>query len=243
MADDKAPPQAGEKPADPLSEKQRRELWLYLGVSICAVELLISVAALCFGFMTPSGNFTFPLLAWGAGMVMAPALILLAVHLADVGLFTSAKVESGDSEWQKHLPERLQRFYRIVKGAPALAVLLGVVALGAALLTLEGALDSLGGIGRALVPYIPHLAAGVALVLAVFIGAGAWLNYRTRRLHEEYAFRREVLERTGVVIVDKGSQALPGANGSMPPVLEAGQVFEAQALPPAEEDKEDNKGE
>ena len=223
--------------AGPLSEKQRRELWLYLAVSIFAVELLITVAALFFGFMatTGDGRMAFPWLAWGAGMVLAPALLLLAVHFADVGLFARSHGDA-DAEWQKHLPERLQRFYRIVKGAPTVVVLLGIVIAGAALLTLDEALNALSRFGSVLVPYIPHLVVGTAVVILFFIAAGVWLSYRTRRLQEEYAFRRDVLERTGVIIVDKGSTALPGAQGQEPQVLEAGEIFEAKALPPAPED-------
>ncbi len=222
-------PDAG-KPSTPLSEKQRRELWLYVGVSICAVELLLTVAALLFGFMAKSGGPAFPWIAWGVGMVLGPALLLLAVHLANVGLFRPAP---DDAEWQRHLPERLQRFYRIIKGAPTVVVLLVVVVLGVALLTLDEALGALSRFGAALAPYIPHLVIGTAAVLLAAIGAGVWLTYRTRRLREEYAFRREVLERTGIVIVDKGSTALPGpgADNRAHPVLESGEVIDAKALP------------
>ncbi len=227
-----APRNPDEKPGA-LSEKQRRELWLYLAVSICAVELLLTVAALLFGFMGGDGKPAFPWLAWGVGVVLAPALLLLAVHFADVGLFRAAP---DDAEWQQHLPERLQRFYRIVKGAPTMAVLLGIVILGAALLTLDEVLNALARFGSVLVPYIPHLVVGVAVVILAVVGAGVWLAYRTRRLREEYDFRREVLERTGVIIVDKGSTVLPGPgtpDGGLPKTLEAGDVFEAKALPPS----------
>ena len=34
-----------------LSEKQRGELWIYIAVSIVAVELLVAVGAIIYGFM------------------------------------------------------------------------------------------------------------------------------------------------------------------------------------------------
>lgn len=222
-----------------LSEKQRRELWLYIAVSIVAVEVLIAVGAVLYSFITapPKGAdapFVFPWMSWGAVAAIVPALMLLLVHLADVGLFRAPGGAASEQEWQKLLPERIQKIYRIVKGAPAVAVLVGVVLLGAALLTLDGALAALQRFGSALLPYLPHIIGGIAGIVVVAILTVAWLNYRTRRLIAEYEFRREVLEKTGVIIVDKGSTALPpGGIGDVPYAIVAGDSLEPQALPPS----------
>ena len=218
----------------PLSEKKRKELWLYVAASIATVEMILAVGGLCYSFIaSPTrglGAQSFPWLAWGSLAIIVPAVILLAVHQADVGLFRKPKGTDSELEWQKQLPERMQRLYRIIKGAPVVIVLLAVVALGAALLTLDSALSAVISFSSALTPYIPYIVGGIASVLAVAIAAAVWLNYRTRRLYAEYEFRREILEKTGVIIVDKGSTPLPpGGMGNVPyAVLEAGSLSSAQ---------------
>ena len=227
-----------------LSEKQRAELWMYIAVCIVAVELLVTVGAVIYGFMavgTGAGQrvFIFPWLSWGVGSVVAPALILLLVHVADVGLFRSpSSGEKAEQEWQQHLPQRLQRLYRIVKGAPAAVVLLSVVVFGAALMTIDGALGLVVDFASALKPHIPYIAGALAAMLTIIALAVIWLNYRTRRLIAEYQFRREVLEKTGVIIVDKGSTALPpGGIGDVPYVLVSGEEsgMAPKALPSGQE--------
>ena len=228
------------KPA--LSEKQRRELWLYIAVSIATVELLIATGAILYGFIVPgSGNaksFAFPWLSWGAVAVIVPTLILLLVHFADVGLFRPPGRDS-DSEWQERLPERMQRIYSIIRGAPVIVILLAIILLGFALMTLDGALSALVSLGSVLVPYIPHIVGAVVLLAAIFTGASAWLSYRTRKLMAEYEFRRQVLEQTGIIIVDKHSHALPpGAVGDAPLAITAGEediIITAEAREVAQE--------
>ncbi|MDR2489742.1 MAG: hypothetical protein LBD42_09705 [Desulfovibrio sp.] len=205
-----------------LSEKQRRDLWRYIAVSIAAVELLTAVVAVVYGFMQSGAGerpraFTFPWLYWAILAVVLPSLILLLVHFADVGLFVAHAGKNADEEWQRHLPERMQRLYRIIKGAPVAVILLGVIALGAGLATVEGALGLLTDFMGALKPYIPNLIAATAATFVIVSLAVVWLHYRTRKLVAEYQFRREVLEKTGVIIVDKGSAALPpGGVGDVP---------------------------
>lgn len=236
-------------PSPTLSEKQRRELWLYIAVSIAAVEFLIAVGAVFYGFMAynpGSGQaFAFPWISWGAIAVMAPTLILLLVHFADVGLFRPAGGASSESEWQERLPSRLQRIYSIIKGAPVVAVLLCIILLGFALMTLDGALSALMRFGNVLVPYIPHIAGAIVLLTAIFMGASAWLSYRTRRIMAEYEFRREVLAKTGVIIVDKGSTPLPpGGTGDIPyAIAESGDSAHVHRALPSAEANEADEGE
>ena len=54
--------------------------------------------------------------------------------------------------------------------------------------------------------------------------------YRHHRMQQEYEYRREVLERTGIVLVDKGCIPLP--QNEMQRLALGGQVVEAKALPP-----------
>lgn len=222
-----------------LSEKQRGELWLYIAISIAAVEILIAVGSVIYGFMAANaaGNrqmFAFPWLYWAAMAISVPGLILLLVHFADVGLFRPPSGAESEQEWQHHLPQRLQRLYRIVKGAPAAMVLLCLVLLGAALMTLDGAFTMLMDFASALKPYIPHITGGLTAVLIIVVLAVVWLNFRTRKLIAEYQFRREVLEKTGVIILDKDSAALPpGGVSDVPYQLISGESgsFARPALP------------
>lgn len=239
-------------PASALSEKQRRELWLYIAVTIGAVELLVAVGAIVYGFMSSGSDqraFAFPWLYWAGLAVTVPALILMLVHFADVGLFSPRAGKDGDQEWQRHLPERVQRLYRIVKGAPVAVVLLAIVALGAALLTIDGALGLVRDFAAALKPHLPYIIVALAATLSIVVLAVVWLNYRTRRLIAEYQFRREVLEKTGVIIVDKDSTALPpGGLGDVPYVLVSGDegASSRAALPAGEGEgsgKEPSSGE
>lgn len=183
------------------TEKQQRELWMYLAVSLVAIEFFIFIAALFFAFIAGSnGQPRFPWLSWSAMAIGIPCLVLLAVHLA-VGLFSSSHKD--DEEWQRHLPERLQKAYTIIKRAPAVVLLLGVIVVGAALFTLDGALHTLESFLVLFKPYILHILIGCALMILI-LGLGAfWLNYRTRKLYADYEYRRAVLEKTGLVIVDE----------------------------------------
>ena len=240
-----AKPQRGEAgagaersaPLSALSEKQRRELWLYIAVSLVAVELLIGVGALLYGFIggeREAGQaFSFPWLYFAIAAVLAPVLILLLTHLADVGLFRVPEGASSEAEWQKLLPERMQKLYRIIKGAPAVVVLLSVIVAAAGLLTLDGALSAIARFASSLTPYLPHIIGSIAGFASIAVLALVWLHYRTRRLIAEYEYRREVLEKTGVIIVDKGSAALPpGGAGEVPYSLVAGEDAD-RLRPPA----------
>jgi hypothetical protein len=233
-----------DQPPPALSEKQRRELWLYIAVAIASVELLAGVMAVVYGFMQSSSatgqrGFAFPLLYWAATALLLPALILLLVHFADVGLFKTRAGKNSDEEWQRHLPDRMQRLYRIIKGAPAAVILLGIVALGAGLMTIDGALGLILEFAAALKPHIPHIIAALTAAFSIIVLAVALLHYRTRKLIAEYQFRREVLEKTGIIIVDKDSVALPpGGIGDVPYRLVGAEDKESPRALPAAENRE-----
>ena len=215
---------------------RRQELWLYVSVAIVAVELLVTVVALCYGIITAPPQtddgfrLAFPWISWIAAMVVAPALIVVIVHMAAGGLVGNRERSAEeDAAWQAQLPERIQRLYTIMKGAPAIVLLLALILGGLTLATIDGALNALGHAASALLPYLPYFIGGFVLLAGAITGAMAWFRYKNNRLQAEYAFRREVFERSGVIIVDKGSVALPSAGGG-PLALDAGTVV-AQALP------------
>ena len=61
----------------------------------------------------------------------------------------------------------------------------------------------------ALAEYIPWIAGSLAALIAVCYLVHRWFVYRHHRMQQEYEYRREVLERTGIVLVDKGCIPLP----------------------------------
>lgn len=198
-------------------DKQHKDLLFYLSIGIVFLELIVGGVAFFYGVIhaKPAQNglppqFQFPWLAYSIAAVVAPATLLLMVHLAGVGLFRSLRDTSvEDEEWRKDLPERLRKVYAIVQGAPTVLLLVGVMGLGAALFYIDGAMTALFRLGTALEVYIPWIIGCVAGGWCLVYLARVWLNYRTRKLEAEYQFRREVLERTGVIIVDRGSVQLP----------------------------------
>ncbi|MDR0465949.1 MAG: hypothetical protein LBH94_01180 [Deltaproteobacteria bacterium] len=198
------------------TERQSKDMVFYLSMSIIFVELLIMLAALCYGIVTakpPVGGgapqFNFPWLTCFIALLVAPAALLLMVHLTGVGLFRSLHGHEDDQAWQEKLPERIRRVYSLIQGAPVVVLLLGVILLGALLFFVDGALGILMRLAQTIENYLPWIIGGAAGAVCVCVTAARWFDYRSKRVAEEYAFRREVLEKTGVIIVDKGGIPLP----------------------------------
>ncbi len=206
--------------ADILQNKQHKELLFYLSVAIFFLELIVGGVAFFYGIIhaTPGVDggppqFQFPWLAYGIGAVVAPTALLFIVHLAGVGLFKSMHKKSAEEEaaWQENLPVRLRKVYIIIKGAPALVLFLSVMLVGVALFYMDGAIGVLLHMGQMLAPYWPWIIGGGLAALCIIYLGKAYFTYRTRRMEHEYAYRLEIFERTGHIIVDKGSMPLPPA--------------------------------
>jgi membrane protein implicated in regulation of membrane protease activity len=156
---------------------------------------------------------------------------------------TSADTKAAsDTEWQNLLPGRLKKAYRIIKAAPLVVLLAGVIALGAALLTLDGFLSAIGRFADILIPHTRSIIICAAVSIAVLVLGVLLLNYRTRKLIAEYEYRREVLEKTGIIIIDKGTRALSAdPSGDVPYVLVSGESLgetKPKALPATDEKPE-----
>lgn len=197
---------------------ENQDALFYLLIAIFFIELIVGGVAFFYGIIhaapeTPGGPpvARFPWLAWGAAAVLAPVAMLLIVHLAGSWLsHTLTREESapkGDDA--EKLPEGMRKFYAAVRHAPTLVLLLAILLVGVALFFVEGALAALMEFGKALVPYIPWLAGSAAALLAICFIVHAFMVYRQRKMENEFAWRREVLEKTGLVLVDKSSVALP----------------------------------
>ena len=218
------------------TERQSRDMVFYLSMAIIFVELLITLAALCYGIVTarPSAGggtpqFNFPWLTYFIALGVAPAVLLLMVHLTGVGIFRSLREHEDDEAWREKLPDRIRRVYSLIQGAPVVVLLFGVIVLGALLFFVDGALGILMRMAQTIEHYLPWIIGGMAGIVSVGITAKYWFGYRSKRIAEEYAFRREVLEKTGVIIVDKGSMPLPPGDSQQYALPTA----QEEALPPA----------
>lgn len=227
-------------------DRQHRDLLFYLSIAIFFLELVVGVVAFLYGVIhaTPSPDggpprFQFPWLAYVLAAVLTPAALLLIVHLAGVGLFRSLRGQDQDEAWRQDLPQRLRKVYAIIQGAPTVVLLVGILLLGAALFYIDGAMTALFRLGATAEKYLPWIIGGVVAAWCVGYVARIWLNYRTKRMEAEFEFRREVLERTGVIIVDRGSMQLPPAGAELDPAraLGSGQggAIPVNGGPPEEE--------
>lgn len=225
---------------------------LYLLIAIFFVELIIGGAAFFYGIMhaapeTPGGPpmARFPWLVWGLCAILCPVGLLLLVHL--VGTWLSGAIDrvenGGESDSEKdaaYMPEGLRRFYAMVRNAPLLLVLTAILLLGAALFFIDGAFGALVALFHDLLPYMPWISASLAGLLAICFLARMILVYRQRKMEHEYAWRREVLQKTGIVLVDRKSVAI-GENGPIAPLNALEQNarvldVSSEALPPAKDE-------
>ncbi|MDR1857704.1 MAG: hypothetical protein LBR22_11245 [Desulfovibrio sp.] len=216
-----------------------KDILYYLLIAVLLIELVVGCAAFFYGIMhaaptTPGGPpmARFPLLGWALAAVLAPAGFLLVVHLYGIMVSRFLEREQPPPETSQEIPRPLQKFYAIIRSAPNIVVLLGVLLLGALLFFVDGALTALGNIGLRLMDHIEVVVGSIAGLLAVCYLANAWSRYRQHKTEQEYAFRRDVLSRTGIVLVDRTCIALPGS-GEPHQTLPAGTVLTLPESGPA----------
>lgn len=224
-----------------------KDALIYLMVAIFFVELIVGGISFFYGVMhaapdVPGGPplARFPWLGWAVAAVLAPVGLMLIVHLSGTWVsrylgredgMRDGQGNAGSSADDEQVPERLRRFYAIIRNAPTVVLLLGIMLLGAGLFFVDGAFSAIMRLGGALTAYIPWIAGSLAALIAVCYLVHRWFVYRHHRMQQEYEYRREVLERTGIVLVDKGCIPLP--QNEMQRLALGGQVVEAKALPPS----------
>lgn len=226
---------------------ENQDALFYLLIAIFFIELIVGGIAFFYGIIhaapeTPDGPpvARFPWLAWGATALLAPVALLLVVHLAGSWLShalmreEAAPAKEQDSD---KLPDGMKKFYASVRHAPTIVVLVAILLLGMCLFFVEGALSALMELGKLLIPYIPWLAGSIAGLLAICFIVHALMVFRQRKMECEMAWRREILEKTGMVIVDKNSVALPveSSRASILPAnqkaLDSHDILDIKALP------------
>ncbi|MDR2745433.1 MAG: hypothetical protein LBB66_09635 [Desulfovibrio sp.] len=206
----------------------------YLLIAVLLIELAVGGIAFFYGVihavpLTPGGPpmARFPWLGWAVAAVLAPVGLLLIVHLTGLWLARTLTREQEARGEADALPERLQRFYAILRNTPTIVVLTGILLLGAGLFFVDGAISGLISLSGRLLDYTPWIAGSTAALLAGCYITHRIFVYRHHRMEQEYAYRREVLERTGIVLADKNCMPLP--SGQDKPLVLPAAVH--QALP------------
>jgi hypothetical protein len=207
-------------------------------VLILVVEFFITGAALCYGIITSPpqrggeiSSLAFPWVGWAASALIAPVVIL---GLARIVTGDAPETASAADAWSGRLPPRAKKLYDFFRNAPVFVFSLAFIALGVTLLLIDGAFALVKGVALALVPYLPHFLGALTVVAVALTGFLAWYRVKNNQLSAEYAFRRDVMEKTGIVLLDdKGNALLPPAGDrSGYTVIQLG-GSEVRALPPA----------
>lgn len=228
------------------SEKEQKSLFLYLVIGIVLVELAVTVGAIIISITNaqPSASgvprFQFPWLGYLVAVVMVPVLAMLLVNLVSLGF--SRESRGGVAPDMQGVPPRMQTFFALVRGAPTIILFAGFVLMGAAIYYLEGVMAILMKIGEQFHLVAIWIVGGFAAAWTVSYAVRAWMAYKTRQMEAEYAFRHEVLERTGMVILDTkyapttDLRMLPPAPGGQPPATVPALDVTSTALPVGKDD-------
>ena len=245
------------------TEKEQKTLFLYLVIGIVLMELAVTVGAIIISITNaqPSSSgvphFQFPWIGYLVAVVMVPVLAMLLVNLVSLGFSRGAR--GGEDVNLEGVPQRMQTFYALVRGAPTVILFAGFVLMCAAIYYLDGVMSLLLKLGENFHLVAIWVVGGFAVAWMVSYVVRAWMHYKTKQMEAEYAFRHEVLERTGMVILDTKHapttelRMLPpvpgGQPGALPPTKSVPQAFSAlfavdvdasAALPSAEEGQEDS---
>lgn len=242
------PPKEGKTPKQDnlfgkqFSEKEQKNLFLYLVIGIVLVELAVTVGAVVYSITnaqpSPSGGaprFKFPWIGYTVAVIMVPVLAMLLVNMVSMGVSRG----QGGSENVEGIPHRLQTFYALVRGAPSIILFAGFVLMGAAIYYLDGVMALLLKLGEHFHLVAIWIVGGFAAAWTISYIVRAWMHYKTKQMEAEYAFRKEVLERTGMVILETKHapttelRMLPPVDQTPPAALE---VDVTPALPAASGD-------
>lgn len=224
-------------------DENNREIIVYYLIAVFCLELIVGAVAFFYGVTNAEPLVAggprmarFPWVGWIVASVLSPVGLLLLLHLS--GQFFSRSLNGqesaggtgGGSGGDGVVPERVQHVYTIVRHAPTIVILLGLLAMGCAILFLDSAFDMAMAVGAALKPYILWiLGAVVFFLLAGYLGRLYFIT-RHKRMEQEYAYRMQVLEKTGVVIMNKGALAMRYEDGQLK-LLAKDDGGELKALP------------
>lgn len=235
---------------DLLGDQERKYVLAYIVIGIVLVEFVVAIVAIWQGIANvqsmPDGTvrFRFP---WGGYLVSvaaAPVVVLLVLQVIALGYTRLIKGDPVLTEAQlRQLPPWLQKLLAAVNGVPTFLLLLGVTLLGTVIYYFDKVLGFVIRLGESTEHLVLWVGGGVLAAWCVGYLGRMWFAYKVRRMQEEYAYRREVLDRTGMIIVDQRTMLaqLPGQPDPMAPralpgtidVSPSGGVHQAKVLPPA----------
>ncbi|MHC1711722.1 MAG: hypothetical protein AB9872_06210 [Solidesulfovibrio sp.] len=224
-----------------LSDGEKKNLLTFLSIGVILVEFAVTIAAVCYGIINsqklPDGTtqFRFPWVAYSVALILAPVAIMLVVNIIGMGFTRFFKGDPAmDEEQMRYIPERLRRLITLSRGLPTVILLGGIILLGAVLYYLDAVIQAILRIGDHVEVIAPWVMAGLVAAWCLSYLMRMWFIYKTRRMHEEYAFRREVLERTGIVIVDGQKHITADGRTASEQKALPGRVIDV--LPPGESD-------
>ncbi len=222
-------------------EQKHREIVVYYLIAVFCVELIVGTIAFFYGVTNAEPLVAggpkmarFPWIGWLVASVLAPVGLLLLLHLS--GQFFSGVVNGqesgggGGGEGSEQLPKSVQRMYTIIRHAPTIVILLGLVCLGCAVLFLDSAMGVVLSIGAALKPHLLWIICGIVVFLVLTYLGRMWFISRHKRMEQEYAYRMKVLETTGIVIMNKGCVPLRYEEGQLK-LLAQNEDGQLKALP------------
>ncbi len=223
-----------------LNEKERKSLLAYIALGVIIVEFVVTVVAILHGITNmqtmPDGTmeYTFPWKAYLVSVFLAPVGVMFIIQIIGMGF---SRILFGDPDLTEaateHMPERMRRWVGMVQGMPTAILLAGLLLVGLVLYNMDVVMGFLLKLGETAAELALWVGIGLFAAWLISYMAKLWLMYRTRRMAEEYAFRREVLEKTGIAIID-GKTAITAdgrmlsAGGEIP-----GRTIEALPVSPA----------
>ncbi len=236
-------------------DQNHREIVVYYLIAVFCVELIVGTIAFFYGVTHAEPVLAggpkmarFPWIGWLVASVLTPVGLLLLLHLSGQffsGVVNGSEGGSGGADDSDQIPKSVQRMYSIIRHAPTIVILLGLVCLGCAVLFLDSAMGMVVSIGAALKPYILWIICGIVVFLVLSYLGRMWFIARHKRMEQEYAYRMKVLETTGIVIMNKGCVPMRYEDGQLK-LLARNEDGQLKALPdqqdtPEKPDKDDIK--
>lgn len=242
-----------------LNEKEKKSLLTYIALGIIIVECVVTVVAILHGVTnlhpTADGNmeYLFPWKAYLVAVLLAPIAVMFIIQVIGMGFNRFINGDPVMTEVDnEHIPEKMRNWIHLINGMPTTILLAGFLFVGMILYNMDIIIDFVLKLGQAAAELAIWISVGLVAAWIVSYVCKMYFMYRTRRVAEEYAFRREVLERTGIAIIDQKTAitadgrmliADSSVDGKRPidinpeNAIEGGTVVEPKSLPPSQADK------
>ena len=154
------------------------------------MELAVTVGAIIISITNaqPSSSgvphFQFPWIGYLVAVVMVPVLAMLLVTLVSLGFSRGAR--GGEDVNLEGVPQRMQTFYALVRGAPTVILFAGFVLMCAAIYYLDGVMSLLLKLGENFHLVAIWVVGGFAVAWMVSYVVRAWMHYKTKQMEAEY---------------------------------------------------------